>query len=436
MHQGQPLHRTQLQPRPRVDAAQARGRKGPGPLRAGGLGRGARRYRCTFESHCRTRPNLGAGHPALQLRRHHGPGAGRGHGRALLPQAWGQLAGPHHLQQRGRRSVDRHLRRAGRNACALLRREPADPDLGQQLHHLELAFLDLCAASQAGRRAAGVHRPAQDRDGRQVPPAHRPAARHGWRAGAGPDARTGGERLARPRLHRPPCRRLAGLARPRVAVAARARGGRVRHHGRRGAWPGARLRRDAAGCDPSELRHAAGAGRRQCCASDRFAALPDRRLAPPRRRLAAVGHGLVPQRTQRRLAAAARSARHAQAAHRQHEHDRRRPAARKLRRIRPAHRGRRGLQQQPRGGGTRKRQGRSRIRACRPVHGGARALPDRHRRPRRLRAARHHAARTLGRPPLIRPHLRHAERTGDCARGPGAVQRRHLPRPGRPHGLR
>ena len=51
------------------------------------------------------------------------------------------------------------------------------------------AFLDLRAAGQARRRQAGLHRPAPHRDRRQVPPAHRAAARHRRRAGAGPDAR-------------------------------------------------------------------------------------------------------------------------------------------------------------------------------------------------------------------------------------------------------
>ena len=69
------------------------------------------------------------------------------------------------------------------------RREPADRDLGQQLDHLEPALLDPRAAGQARRRQAGLHRPAPHRDGRQVPPAHRAAARHRRRAGARRDAR-------------------------------------------------------------------------------------------------------------------------------------------------------------------------------------------------------------------------------------------------------
>ena len=93
------------------------------------------------------------------------------------------------------------------------------------------------------------------------------------------------------------------------------------------------------------------------------------------------------------------------AAHRQHEHHRRRPAARGLARVRAAHRGGGGLQQQPGGGGPAKPQGGRGLRARRPVHRGARALHDRHRRPCRLRAAGDHAARASGRAHLLRPHL-------------------------------
>jgi hypothetical protein len=64
----------------------------------------------------------------------------------------------------------------------------------------------------------------------------------------------------------------------------------------------------------------------------------------------------------------------------------------------------------------------SRLRARGPVHRGAGALPHRHRRPRRLRAAGHHAAGALGRAHHLRPHLRAAQRAGHRAAGAGAVQ--------------
>ena len=60
------------------------------------------------------------------------------------------------------------------------------------------------------------------------------------------------------------------------------------------------------------------------------------------------------------------------------------------------------------------------FRARGPVHRGARALHDRHRRPRRLRAAGHHAARAPRRAHQLRPHLRDDQRAGDRAARRGA----------------
>ena len=65
-------------------------------------------------------------------------------------------------------------------------------------------------------------------------------------------------------------------------------------------------------------------------------------------------------------------------------------------------------------------QGRARLRARGPVHGRARALHDRHRRPRRLRAAGDDAARAPRRPHQLRPHLRADQRAGDRAARRGA----------------
>ncbi len=162
--------------------------------------------------------------------------------------------------------------------------------------------------------------PAQDRNGRQVPPAHRPAARHRWRAGARPDARADRKRLARPRLHRAPHRRLAPAPRAGPAVDARAHGRGLRHHGRRSAWPGRVPCHHEAGRDSPQLRHAARARRRQCGAAGGDPALPHRCVAASGGWPAAVGVGLVP--AQHRGAAASRADGRAQAAHDQHEHDR------------------------------------------------------------------------------------------------------------------
>ncbi len=162
------------------------GRKGAGQFVRVTLGRGARRHRGTAEGHRAARP---ASDRAVQLRRHDGAGAGREHGGALLPQARRVAARSHDLLERRQRSAGRHLRRAHRHACRALRRKPADRHLGQQLDHVEPAFLDLGAGREACRREARLHRPAPHRDGRQVPSAHRVDAGHRRRARARRDAR-------------------------------------------------------------------------------------------------------------------------------------------------------------------------------------------------------------------------------------------------------
>ena len=198
----------------------------------------------------------------------------------------------------------------------------------------------------------------------------------------------------------------------------------------------------AAGGDPPELRHAARARRRQRGAPDRDPAVPGRRLAASRRRPAALELGLVPRRARRRRAAAARPARRAPAAHDQHEHDRRRPAARERRGarrrppLRSEDRGARRLQQQPGRGRARSRPKVARgLRARGPVHGRARALHDRHRRPRRLRAAGDDPARAPRRAHELRPHLRADQRGGDRAARRGEAEHADLPRAGRAMGF-
>ena len=305
LHEGIALSRAHLPPGAGAAPAQARGRQGRGPLRAGELGGRPGRHRGPPAAHRRARRPQRRGHPALQLRRHHGPGAGREHGGAFLPPAGRFPARPHHLLVGRRRGAGRHLRRQGRHACGAIRREQADRHLGQQLDHLEPALLDLRPGRQADRGEAGLHRSAAHRHGGQVPRAHRPDAGHRRCAGARPDARADRERLARPRLHRAPHRRLAGAARARPAVAARAHGGGLRRRCRPGALAGARLRHHEAGRHPRQLRHAAGARRRQRDAADRHPALPGGRLAASGRRPPALCLGLVQVSAERRGPAAA-----------------------------------------------------------------------------------------------------------------------------------
>ena len=74
---------------------------------------------------------------------------------------------------------------------------------------------------------------------------------------------------------------------------------RCAHHGRRGAQPRPRVRHDAPGRDPRQLRAAARARRRQRDAADRDPAPPDRRLAASRRRLPCSQLGRHPGRPDR-----------------------------------------------------------------------------------------------------------------------------------------
>jgi anaerobic selenocysteine-containing dehydrogenase len=121
----------------------------------------------------------------------------------------------------------------------------------------------------------------------------------------------------------------------------------------------------------------------------------DRRLAPPRRRLllsARAGSSGAQRAALQRpdlLAGRARAP--------STWHHRRRPAARGLAGLRPAIEALVVYNSNPVAVAPESPQGGARFRARGPVHRGAGALPDRHRRPRRLRAAGHHAARALGR---------------------------------------
>ena len=170
------------------------------------------------------------GDRALQLRRHDGPGAGREHGGALLPQARRVAARPHDLLVGRRRGARRDLRRQGRHARRALRREPPDRHLGQQLDHLEPALLDPTRrqAKRAGAKLVCI----DPRRTETAEKCHEHIALLPGTDGAlalGADARADRQRLARPRLHRAPRRRLAGAARARAAMAAGARRRGLRH---------------------------------------------------------------------------------------------------------------------------------------------------------------------------------------------------------------
>ncbi len=220
VRQGVQVHRTQLPPRTPAAPDEACGAQGQRAVRARGLGRGAQRHRHPAADHRQQKPGS---HPALQLRGHHGPGAGRRHGGALFPPTGRLAAGAHHLRQRRGRSAHPYLRWQGGHEGAVFCRKPADPDLGQQFDWQQPAFLAPGPTGQTQRRAPGLHRPAQDRNRREMSRAHRPAAGHRCGPCPGADARADQPRLAGPRLHRPPHRGLGRLAHTGAGVAARTR---------------------------------------------------------------------------------------------------------------------------------------------------------------------------------------------------------------------
>jgi hypothetical protein len=128
-----------------LTAAARTGPKGSGPVRAGELGRGAGRHR-------RAAGAIAARDPQAIL-----PYSYAGTMGLVQGEAWRRAS-----STAGRVLLDRticasaggdalvaHLRRQGRHAPGALCREPADPDLGQQLDHQQPALLDLCAAGQA-----------------------------------------------------------------------------------------------------------------------------------------------------------------------------------------------------------------------------------------------------------------------------------------------
>ena len=365
VHQGLALCRAQLPRRARAASAEARRPQGQRPLRAVGWDEALDDIAARLQAIAARDPQAIVPYSyagtmglvqgeSMAARFFHKLGA------SLLDRTICSRAGGEALAATYGAKVGMHMR--------ALRREPADPDLGQQLDRQQPALLDLRAAGQARRRQAGVHRPAAHRDGRQVPPAHRAAARHRRRAGARRDARADRQRLARPRLHRAPCRRLAALREralqwppERAAAVCGITADEVRG-----------LARDYGTTQPAAIRLNYGMQRvRGGGNAARLIALLPCLIGAWRHRagglLLSSSGWFAPFRNpalQRPDLLAGR-----QPAHHQHEHHRRRPAARGLARLRAEDRGAGRLQQQPGGGGARSRprwSPASRARTCSP----------------------------------------------------------------------
>ena len=154
VHQGRALSRAHVLARPRccircgasAQRAKAASRASPGTRRS---------TRSPTRFGAIAAPRTAAGDPAVQLCRHDGPAAGRVDGPPLLPPARRVAARPHDLRvggqgRAGRRSIGASIGMDVEH----FDEQQADPDLGQQPDHVEPAFLDARAGSEAPRREA------------------------------------------------------------------------------------------------------------------------------------------------------------------------------------------------------------------------------------------------------------------------------------------
>ena len=245
-------------------------------------------------------------------------------GPALLPPARRLAARPDDLRDRGQGGLGGGDRRVDRHRCRAVREQSTDPDLGQQSGRLEPALLDARAGGEAARREADRDRSLSQPDRRQVSRAHRAAARHRRGAGARHDARADRRGSVD---HDYIDRYTRGLRRARARAAPNIRRNASRRSAESACEQIVALARDygtiTARGHPAQLWNAAPRRRRQCGARDRLPAGAGRRVARSRRRRAAVVVGHVPGGC--RGAGAARPDPR-QAAHDQHERDRRRVA--------------------------------------------------------------------------------------------------------------
>ena len=170
LREGQPLPRARLQPRARAPPDEAGGPEGRGPVRADLVGRGAR-HGGGPPARDRGRARA-AGHPALLVRRQHGPPRLRQHGPALLPRPRGEPPRPDDLLVGGRARLQGHRREDDGLRPRGDRPRPPDRGLGGEHRQLERAPLALRRGGATARGAARVRGPlplAHRREGRPPP---------------------------------------------------------------------------------------------------------------------------------------------------------------------------------------------------------------------------------------------------------------------------
>ena len=174
LHESHALRRAHASPRSAAHAAATRRPQGRRPLRSDRLGRSTALRRRAPEA---DRGPRARSDPAVQLRGHDGPRAGRKHRRAVFQRARCVAARSDDLRRGRRGGPPIHLRREPRHAHRVLRGKRTDPDLGRESDRVEPAFLDARAGSEASRRAADRDRSVSLADRRKVSSAHRAEAR-------------------------------------------------------------------------------------------------------------------------------------------------------------------------------------------------------------------------------------------------------------------
>ena len=292
LRQGQPLPRPRLQSRAAAPPDAASGEEGRGPLRADLVGRGAR-HRGLAPAGDRGRARA-AGHPALLLRRQHGPSRLRQHGPALLPRARGEPPRPDDLlvgrrpRLQGHRRQDDGLRPRGDRARAPHR------GLGGEPRQLERAPLAVRRGGEEARGAARVRRPLPLAHRGEVRPAPGAVPGHRRRARPGDDARRLPRRARGPGVARPLHGRPRGAARAGARVDPRPDGGGDRPAAGGDRVVRARVRDDAALGPAPQLRPEPPRRGRHGGPDDRVPPGGGRGLARRRRRRAPLHLGHLP----------------------------------------------------------------------------------------------------------------------------------------------
>ena len=257
VHQGHPLRRAQLSPRAAAASAEARRPQGPRRICRVVVGRSAGRHRCAPgkpSPRATRRPSCPTATPArwgwcrarrMAARFFHRLGASR------LDRTICSMAGGDALIATYGAKVGMHMRLFAESRLIVIW---GSNSIASNLHFWTLAQqakrdgASWCASTRGAPR-----RPTNATSTSRCCSGHRRCARA--RRDARVDRRATGSTTTTSNAMSTASRACASAR----CMAARARRGGVRHHGRRSPWPGPRPGHHPAGRDPAELRHAARA---------------------------------------------------------------------------------------------------------------------------------------------------------------------------------